>query len=394
MTAVSSTHSSPASSSASVSGLMATSSSPSVSSSSVQMSRDPFWDKREFVCGWGAAVINICTTFPINKVMFRQMVHGVRATRAVDQLKKEGLANLYKGLLPPLMSKTASVSLMFGSYSSYRHFLDRNQEACPWILSSKMTRLSVAAFLSGSTEAILCPFERVQMLLQSRDFSSQYKNTFKAMKKMTNFGVKEYYRGMTAILLRNGPSNIMFFAVKERSNNFNPSDNYWLDLLEHFVTGAVLGAFISTTFYPLNVVRTKMQTVAPGSPHLSIATAAKMVYQERQGSLRKIYYGVSINCTRALLSWGIINVSYEVLRSLLYEKNELETLRRKSPLQTQFFPSAPSLPSLPSLPSSPSSSSSSSPSQSSLTSGNLSNLMPPQPSLVSHDQQHSHHHPS
>ena len=30
-------------------------------------------DMREFVCGWGAAFINITCTFPMNKVMFRQV---------------------------------------------------------------------------------------------------------------------------------------------------------------------------------------------------------------------------------------------------------------------------------------------------------------------------------
>ena len=31
----------------------------------------PEW--REFMCGWGAAFINITVTFPINKIMFRQV---------------------------------------------------------------------------------------------------------------------------------------------------------------------------------------------------------------------------------------------------------------------------------------------------------------------------------
>lgn len=30
-------------------------------------------DSREFVCGWGAAFINITVTFPMNKLMFRQV---------------------------------------------------------------------------------------------------------------------------------------------------------------------------------------------------------------------------------------------------------------------------------------------------------------------------------
>jgi hypothetical protein len=31
------------------------------------------YDWREFVCGWGAAFINISVTFPINKLIFRQV---------------------------------------------------------------------------------------------------------------------------------------------------------------------------------------------------------------------------------------------------------------------------------------------------------------------------------
>lgn len=30
-------------------------------------------DLKEFVCGWGAAVINVSITFPINKIIFRQV---------------------------------------------------------------------------------------------------------------------------------------------------------------------------------------------------------------------------------------------------------------------------------------------------------------------------------
>ena len=193
--------------------------------------------RREFLCGWGAALINICTTFPINKIMFRQMVHGVRAKSAIEQLRVEGLSNLYKGLLPPLLSKTASVSLMFGSYSKYRSLLD--QQALP-LLPKPMARLSLAAFLSGSTEAILCPFERTQMLLQSRDFGNRFQNTFQTFKDLALRGgwIREYYRGLSAVLLRNGPSNVLFFAVKENCRNvFTSPDNFSLSLVEHFATG-------------------------------------------------------------------------------------------------------------------------------------------------------------
>lgn len=31
-------------------------------------------DWREFACGWGAAVANITITYPINKIIFRQVL--------------------------------------------------------------------------------------------------------------------------------------------------------------------------------------------------------------------------------------------------------------------------------------------------------------------------------
>lgn len=30
-------------------------------------------DFKEFICGWGAALINVSITFPINKIIFRQV---------------------------------------------------------------------------------------------------------------------------------------------------------------------------------------------------------------------------------------------------------------------------------------------------------------------------------
>ena len=110
----------------------------------------PRLDWREFLCGWGAAFINVSVTFPINKVrartiqsrrrkpsiptplpfrtsvhpglsshhiidfcfvlmaqvMFRQMLHGMHTLDALRQLRSEGFHYLYRGILPPLCQKT------------------------------------------------------------------------------------------------------------------------------------------------------------------------------------------------------------------------------------------------------------------------------------------------
>ena len=81
----------------------------------------PEW--REYVSGWGAAVVNILVTFPINKTMFRQMVHGYSTGEAMQQLKTEGAIYLYRGILPPLMQKSTSSAIMFGTYFQYTRLL-------------------------------------------------------------------------------------------------------------------------------------------------------------------------------------------------------------------------------------------------------------------------------
>lgn len=50
-----------------------------------------------FYCGAGASLINISITFPVNKVMFRQQLYGIRTTHALHQLKSEGIIKLYRG---------------------------------------------------------------------------------------------------------------------------------------------------------------------------------------------------------------------------------------------------------------------------------------------------------
>ena len=169
--------------------------------------------------------------------------------------------------------------------------------------------------MSGTTEAILVPFERVQVLLQAKQYHKHYKNTAHAFSELrTNFGIREYYRGLTPVLMRNGPSNILFFLGREKFREaFPETENKYQNVTVDFVSGAFLGAFISTVFFPINVVKTRMQSQV-GGDFISFRTAFWNVFEERNRSWSKMFRGVHINYTRSLLSWGIVNASYELLK--------------------------------------------------------------------------------
>ena len=270
-------------------------------------------DGREFLCGWGAAFVNITMTFPINKVIFRQQLYGLRMPMAVRQLQKEGLLHLYRGLMPPLLQKTTSMSIMFGMYDQFQRLLTHQVPLMP----IKLTQAS-AAMLAGTTEALLAPLERVQTLMQDKMYQRRFTNTLHAFGELRTYGLAEYYRGWTAILLRNGPSNVPFFLLRGEIRELlpTPSTNSGR-IAADFVSGALLGSLISTVFFPLNVVKTQMQCRV-GGEFLTLTQAFHIVFEERGRSWRKMFRGVHLNYTRAMISWGIINAAYELLKRLLY----------------------------------------------------------------------------
>ena len=263
----------------------------------------------DFICGGVASFVNVCATFPINKVMFRQQVHGIRFFQALRQLRKEGLVNLYRGLLPPLLQRTATVSLMFGTYNSYKDTLRSISPNTSYVVLH-----TAAAIGAGTTEAFLAPFERIQVVLQVKDFHERYQNTFHASREIASRGVKELYRGTSAIVLRNGLSNILFFGFREPLMDSLPQPSSELGkTFNAFISGAGLGAMLSSIFFPLNVVKTRMQTVV-GGPHLKMVPTGRMIFMERDRRWRKMYRGIHINYTRSFLSWGIINAMYEFMK--------------------------------------------------------------------------------
>ncbi|RLN38102.1 hypothetical protein BBJ28_00017443 [Nothophytophthora sp. Chile5] len=309
----------------------------------VVMTRQEFFRRyphlREFACGGTAAAINILVTFPPNKVMFRQQVRclfGLNTWQALENVRSEGWLMLYRGVKPPLLQAMVSKSIMFGLYNFYDGAITNHFGRHPGLHL-------VAAGLAGTTEAILAPFERAQTLLQTPKFNREITGAYDAMVHINKYGLREHYRGLSAILCRNGPGNILFFGFRGPLRDLFPRGNSTAATMANdFICGAMLGAIISTISFPINgtstrlitirvylayafltccclpldpVARTRMQSVY-GQRFLGPWEALRLTYEERGHSVRRLYRGVHMNFFRSLLSWGIINSTYEKLKSI------------------------------------------------------------------------------
>ncbi|XP_032062241.1 solute carrier family 25 member 51 [Aythya fuligula] len=266
---------------------------------------------KHYLCGYCAAFTNIAVTFPIQKVLFRQQLYGLKTKDAVHQLQKDGMRNLYRGILPPLMQKTTTLALMFGLYEDFSSLLHSHTTA-PELLTRSM-----AAVLAGTTEAVLTPFERVQTLLQDYKHHDKFTNTYQAFKVLKVYGMREYYRGLVPILLRNGPSNVLFFGLRGPIKQCLPeATSYSTHLVNDFICGGLLGAMLGFLFFPVNVVKARMQAQI-GGEFQSFSTVFVKIWLERDRKLINLFRGAHLNYHRSVLSWGIINATYEFLLKLL-----------------------------------------------------------------------------
>ncbi|XP_031842615.1 mitochondrial nicotinamide adenine dinucleotide transporter SLC25A51 isoform X1 [Nomia melanderi] len=265
-------------------------------------------DFKEFVCGWGAAVINVSITFPINKIIFRQILEDVPANTAFKQLSKEGIRLLYRGILPPLCQKTLSLSVMFSMYEGCKERL--------YMLTSNDVLIRIlAAHFAGTAEAILMPLERVQTLLQDWRYHDKFKNTSHAFKYLLkNYGISECYRGLVPIIYRNTCSNLTFFILREQSKRLMGDQE---SLVTSFINGALIGGFTSTVFYPMNVIKIHMQSKIGGNFE-KFMTVTHEIYIARNRSIMSFYKGVHLNCIRSFISWGVINASYDFFKQIMF----------------------------------------------------------------------------
>lgn len=243
------------------------------------------------------------------------MLHGVGLRNATSQLFNEGFSTLYRGIGPPLFQKTISTSLMFGTYDAIQKPLLESD------LDSRLAKV-IAALVAGTAEASLTPFERVQTLLQDNHYNKNFTNMRHAIKVIASeYSVSEFYRGLTPILLRNGPSNISFFLLREAASTYIviPSTSWGgYKVFKEFLTGAFIGALNSALFYPCNVLKVHMQSNL-GGPFQNIKEAAIEIYRDRGYRISYFYRGVHMNYTRSFISWGVVNVAYENLKYFIKE---------------------------------------------------------------------------
>lgn len=225
---------------------------------------------------------------------------GTPLRRVVTDFRQEGFNKLYRGLLPPLMARTAQVSLMFGLYETFSHQLRdlKFQSVNFW-----------AALATGATEAVLLtPFETVQTILSCCKLHSHYRNTYDVVKQLS---LRELWSGVGVIAARNVINAALFFPSKEYFR-VKAKDLPVSTFVADFLSGAGLGAAISSALFPLHVLKLQIQREVGFRRRAHLVSLSRQLLEERGWT--GLYRGVPLHFVRAFISWGIINSLYEQVK--------------------------------------------------------------------------------
>lgn len=269
----------------------------------------------EFLCGGLAYSASVLSLFPVYKTIFFQQLDGISWTEALSRLKHEGVSLAYRGVLPPLLQRASSGAVMFGVQSLAERSLIHHPATSK--LSSGVNRV-IGSIFAGCCEASLVPFERVQTLLQNKHNFPSYRNTFHSIGSLTmTHGIKELYRGLTPVLLRNSLGNALYFSGHKWLSNIRRHRVEEGPLergLWNFGLGGLLGGSIGILTFPLNVIKTRMQSTVGGSfESLWSALTSLLYHRNHRPDITRLYRGLVANFLRSVASWGIITMTYHLL---------------------------------------------------------------------------------
>lgn len=136
-------------------------------------------------------------------------------------------------------------------------------------VTSFMLDLMAGGLAGGISKTVVAPIERVKLILQTQDASTQisqdkrYKGIFDAFRRIpAEQGVSSLWRGNLANIIRYFPTQALNFAFKDKYKKIfvrhDPKKDFWKFFAGNLASGGAAGATSLAFVYPLDFARTRL----------------------------------------------------------------------------------------------------------------------------------------
>lgn len=234
-------------------------------------------------------------------------------------LHNEGPLALYKGMLTPLLGAGACVSVQFGTNEFMkRNFRDYNVMHGRPTSALTLPQFYLCGAAGGVANSFLAsPIEHVRIRLQVQTGSkhlNEFRGPFDCVKKLTRNGA--LMRGWPLTVLRAGHGVGMYFLTYEALVSHDKLSRENIPAWRHCFYGACAGATLWLAIYPIDVVKSVIQTDNLLRPKYDKTVHAIMALY-KNGGVRSFFKGFVPTMLRAGPANGATFCTFELARRFL-----------------------------------------------------------------------------
>uniref|UniRef100_A0A8C5BNR0 Mitochondrial carnitine/acylcarnitine carrier protein n=1 Tax=Gadus morhua TaxID=8049 RepID=A0A8C5BNR0_GADMO len=209
-------------------------------------------------------------------------------------ISKEGILGLYKGMGAPLAGVAPMMAISFFGFGLGKQLQQGN---------SGKALTPVQIFLSGClagvfTTVIVAPGERIKCLLQVQASGGAVKYAGPidcALRLFKEQGIRSVYKGTLLTLIRDVPSNGLYFLTYETLKNLLTTEGQSVSQLSTpkiILAGGVAGILNWTIALPPDVLKSNFQTAADGKYRGQVDVLRTLLREEGPRGLYKGFNAV------------------------------------------------------------------------------------------------------
>ncbi|KAF9458718.1 mitochondrial tricarboxylate transporter [Collybia nuda] len=264
--------------------------------------------------GATAGAIEAFVTYPTEFVKTRSQFGGKKEgplTIIKETVKNKGIVGLYSGCTALIVGNAVKAGVRFVSYDHFKQMLADPQGKV------SAPRSLLAGLGAGMTEAIFAvtPSETIKTKLidDAKRPNPQYRGLIHGTTSIVRQeGLRGIYRGLFPVMMRQGANSAVRFTTYTTLKQFvqgTARPGQTLPSAITFGIGGIAGLVTVYTTMPLDVVKTRMQSLEARAQYRNTFHCAYRIFTE-EGILR-FWTGTTPRLARLVLSGGIVFTVYE-----------------------------------------------------------------------------------
>ncbi|KAI0776657.1 mitochondrial tricarboxylate transporter [Trametes elegans] len=268
------------------------------------------------IAGTTAGAVEAFITYPTEYVKTRSQFSGKRESPLTiirTTLQTKGVTGLYSGCMALVIGNSVKAGVRFVSYDHFKHMLADAE------VTGKVSapRSLLAGLGAGMMEAVFAvtPSETIKTKLI--DDAKSANPRFRGLVHGTacivrEEGIRGIYRGLFPVMMRQGANSAVRFTTYTTLKQFVQGQGrpgQPLSSVATFGIGAVAGLVTVYTTMPLDVIKTRMQSLEARQAYKNSFHCAYRIFTE-EGLLR-FWTGTTPRLARLVMSGGIVFTVYE-----------------------------------------------------------------------------------